>query len=256
MTTVIHEVPGPGIVLLRLNRPEALNALNLPMRAELAQGIVEADADAAIKVIVITGDQKAFAAGADLMELKSRAVGDSTFQDARIAWTALESCRKPVIAAVNGVALGGGCELMLHCDIVIVGESARLGLPEVKLGLMPGAGGTQRVLRAAGRYAALRFLLTGDMIPAAQAVQMGMASEVVADAEVLPHALKIASKIAASAPIAVAAIKEMVNLGADASLGAALALERKSFELLFATDDHSEGIAAFLDKRKPVFLGR
>jgi enoyl-CoA hydratase len=176
MTNVIREVPGPGVVLLRLNRPEALNALNLPMRAELAQRIVEADADAAIKVIVITGDEKAFAAGADLVELKSRIVGDSAFQDARIAWIALENCRKPVIAAVNGFALGGGCELALHCDIIIVGESARLGLPEVKVGLMPGAGGTQRVLRAAGRYVALRFLLTGDMILAAQAVQMGIAS--------------------------------------------------------------------------------
>jgi enoyl-CoA hydratase/carnithine racemase len=256
MMNVIREVPSDGVVLLRLNRPQALNALNLPMRSELAKWIVEADGDAATRVIVITGNEQAFAAGADVVEFKSRTVGDSAFHHARVAWTALENCRKPLIAAVNGFALGGGCELALHCDIIVVGESARLGQPEVKLGIMPGAGGTQRILRAAGRYAALRFLLTGDMIPAAKAVQMGIASEVVADADVLQHALKIAATIATSAPIAVAAIKEMVNLGADASLGAALALERKSFELLFATEDHSEGIAAFLEKRKPVFFGR
>jgi enoyl-CoA hydratase/carnithine racemase len=256
MSEVVREDVSEGVVLLRLNRPEVLNALNLSVRATLAALVTKLDHDPACRAIVITGDERAFAAGADLAELKKRTVNDPQFRDSRVAWIALEACEKPIIAAVNGFALGGGCELALHCDIIIAGESAKFGQPEVKVGIMPGAGGTQRFLRATGKYQASRYLLTGDMIPAQAAFTIGLISEVVPDAEVLPHALKIAAKIAALPPLAVKASKEVMGLGADVPLATALTLERKAFQLLFATEDRDEGIAAFLEKRKPAFKGR
>lgn len=256
MAEIIEERPAPGVALLRLNRPEALNALSMSIRRTLAEIIGRLDGDGETRAIVITGDEKAFAAGADLVELKARTVHDKAFRESRVAWVAMEACRIPLIAAVNGFALGGGCELALHCDIVIAGEGARFGLPEVRVGIMPGAGGTQRLLRAAGKFKAMRYALTGDHIPGDEAALMGLASECVADAEVVPHALKIAAKIAAAPPIAVDAIKEVISLGEDASLETALVLERKAFQLLFATEDRDEGISAFLEKRKPIFRGR
>jgi enoyl-CoA hydratase/carnithine racemase len=256
MDEILREDVGEGVVLLRLNRPDALNALSLSLRVALAEHLDALDAAPAVRAIVITGDEKAFAAGADLLELRKRTVHDAQFKASRVAWVALEACQKPLIAAVNGYALGGGCELALHCDIIIAGESAKLGQPEVKVGIMPGAGGTQRFTRATGKYRGLRYLLTGDMIPAQTAFALGLVSEVVPDAEVLPHALKLAAKIAAMPPVAVASIKEVVGLGADAPLATALNLERKAFQLLFATEDREEGIAAFVEKRKPVFKGR
>jgi enoyl-CoA hydratase/carnithine racemase len=256
MAEVIEERPAAGVALLRLNRPEALNALSMSIRQTLAEVITRLDGDGETRAIVITGNDKAFAAGADLAELKARKVHDKAFRESRVAWVAMESCRIPIIAAVNGFALGGGCELALHCDVIIAGEGARFGLPEVRLGIMPGAGGTQRLLRAAGKFKAMRYALTGDHISGADAAQMGLASECVADAEVLPHALRIAAKIAAAPPIAVDAIKEVIGLGEDASLETALVLERKAFQLLFATEDRDEGISAFLEKRKPTFRGR
>jgi enoyl-CoA hydratase/carnithine racemase len=256
MAEVVREAPAEGVALLRINRPEVLNALSLSVRRELADHINAIAEDAAVRAVVITGDERAFAAGADVGELKTRTVHDTQFAASRAAWIALEACRKPLIAAVQGFALGGGCELALHCDIIIAGESARFGLPEVRLGIMPGAGGTQRLLRAAGHFKASRYLLTGDHIPAQVANEMGLVSEVVPDAEVMPQALKIASRIAANPPLSVDAIKEVIRLGADASLETALVLERKAFQLLFATEDRDEGIAAFLEKRKPSFKGR
>jgi enoyl-CoA hydratase len=256
MAEILEERPADGVALLRINRPDVLNALSMSVRATLADIVTRLDADPVVRAIVITGDEKAFAAGADLGELKTRTVHDTNFRSSRAAWEAMEACRKPLIAAVNGFALGGGCELALHCDIIIAGEGAKFGLPEVRVGIMPGAGGTQRFVRAAGKFAAMRYLLTGDFIPGREAAAMGLVSEVVADAEVLPHALKIAAKIAALPPLSVDAIKEVVGLGVDASLETALVLERKAFQLLFATEDRDEGIAAFLEKRKPAFRGR
>jgi enoyl-CoA hydratase/carnithine racemase len=256
MGEILEERPSHGVALLRINRPEVLNALSMSVRAMLAEIVTRLDADPEVRAIVITGDEKAFAAGADLGELRTRTVHDTNFRSSRAAWEAMESCRKPLIAAVNGFALGGGCELALHCDIIIAGEGARFGLPEVKVGIMPGAGGTQRLLRAAGKFKAMRYLLTGDFIPGPEAAAMGLVSEVVADTDVLPHALKVAAKIAGLPPLSVDAIKEVVSLGADASLETALVLERKAFQLLFATEDRDEGIAAFLEKRKPQFRGR
>jgi enoyl-CoA hydratase/carnithine racemase len=256
MSEVLLEHPSEGVALLRLNRPEVLNALSIPVRLALAAFVDELSDDPAIRAIVITGDEKAFAAGADLTELRKRTVRDAQTKESVAAWVALRNCPKPLIAAVNGFALGGGSELAFHCDIIIAGEGAKFGLPEVKVGIMPGAGGTQRLVRAVGKFKASRYLLTGDFIPAAVASAMGIVSEVVPDAEVVPHALKLASKIAALPPLAVAALKEVIALGPDASLETALALERKTFQLLFTTEDRDEGIAAFLEKRKPVFKGR
>ena len=256
MSVVLLERPGAGVALLRLNRPDRLNALNMAVREALASHFTELAADAAVRCVVIAGDEKAFAAGADVAELADRTPTDAAFAKSRAAWAALERYRRPIIAAVNGFALGGGCELALHCDIIIAGEGAKLGQPEVKLGIMPGAGGTQRLVRAVGKFAAMRWLLTGDPLSAADALRLGLVSEVVPDARVLPHALEMAARIAALPPIAVAAIKEVVLRGADLSLEAALRLEAESFQALFATEDRSEGMRAFLERRKPDFKGR
>lgn len=256
MSEILQSQPSDGVALLRINRPEQLNALSMSVREQLAAHIRPLAEDDATRCIVITGDDKAFAAGADVNELAKRSVLDVSFGKSRAAWLALDSCPKPVIAAINGFALGGGCELAMHCDVIIAGESAKLGQPEVKLGIMPGAGGTQRFVRAVGKFAAMRWLLTGDLISATDALRLGLVSEVVADSEVLNHALALAARIAALPPLAVAAIKESVLLGPDASLVTALSLERKAFQLLFASEDRAEGIQAFQQRRKPQFKGR
>jgi enoyl-CoA hydratase len=256
MSEILREQPSDGVALLRINRPERLNALSMSVRATLARHVDELVRDEAVRCIVITGDEKAFAAGADVAELAKRTPLDPDFAKSRASWLYIEQCPKPVIAAVNGFALGGGCELALHCDIIVAGEGAKLGQPEVKLGIMPGAGGTQRFLRVAGKFSAMRWLLTGDMLSAAEAKQIGLVSEVVPDADVLTHSLALAAKIAALPPLAVAAIKETLLAGADAPLGAALLMERKAFQLLFASEDHTEGLNAFMERRKPQFKGR
>jgi enoyl-CoA hydratase len=256
MPVVLLERPGEGVALLRLNRPERRNALNMAVRESLAAHFTQLAADDTVRCVVITGDDKAFAAGADVTELAARTPADEAFGKSRAAWAALERYRRPIVAAVSGFALGGGCELAMHCDIIVAGEGAQLGQPEVKLGIMPGAGGTQRFVRAAGKFAAMRWLLTGDLLSAAEAHGLGLVSEVVPDGEVLPRALQIAARIAALAPIAVAAIKEAVLLGADLPLEAALRLEGQSFQKLFATEDRAEGMRAFLERRPPQFKGR
>jgi enoyl-CoA hydratase/carnithine racemase len=244
------------VALLRLNRPDRLNALNMALRETLASHFTDLASDDAVRCVVVTGDEKAFAAGADVADLAQRTPTDPAFERTRNAWAAIERYRRPIIAAVNGFALGGGCELALHCDIIIAGEGAKLGQPEVKLGIMPGAGGTQRLVRAAGKFAAMRWLLTGDLLSASEAHRIGLVSEVVPDAEVLKHALEIAARIAALPPLAVAAIKDAVLRGADLPLEEGLRLEGKSFQDLFTTEDRTEGMRAFLEKRKPEFKGR
>ena len=256
MAVVLLERPAAGVALLRLNRPERRNALNMAVRENLAAYFAELASDDDVRCVVVTGDEKAFAAGADVAELAARTPTDEAFAKSRAAWSAIERYRRPIIAAVNGFALGGGCELALHCDIIVAGEGAKFGQPEVKLGVMPGAGGTQRFVRAAGKFAAMRWVLTGDPLSAADALRLGLVSEVVPDGEVLPHALEIAKRIAALPPLAVAAIKEAVLVGADLPLEAALNLEAQSFQKLFATEDRGEGMRAFLEKRKPDFKGR
>jgi enoyl-CoA hydratase len=256
MSVVLLERPNPGVALLRLNRPDRLNALNMELRETLASHFTALATDDAVRCVVITGDEKAFAAGADVAEIARRTPTDPAFAKTRDAWAAIERYRRPIIAAINGFALGGGCELAMHCDIIIAGEGAKLGQPEVKLGIMPGAGGTQRLVRAVGKFAAMRWLLTGDLFSASEAHRLGLVSEVVADSEVLKHALEIAARIATLPPLAVAAIKDAVVRGADLPLEAGLRLEGQSFQELFATEDRAEGMRAFLEKRKPDFKGR
>lgn len=256
MAVVLLERPVAGVALVRLNRPQRLNALNMAVRESLAAHFTELASDDAVRCVVVTGDEKAFAAGADVAELAARSPADEAFAKSRAAWAAVERYRRPIIAAVNGFALGGGCELALHCDIIVAGEGAKFGQPEVKLGIMPGAGGTQRFVRAAGKFAAMRWVLTGDLLSAADALRLGLVSEVVPDGQVVPYALEIAQRIAALPPLAVAAIKEAVLVGADLPLQAALGLEGESFQKLFATEDRTEGMGAFLEKRKPQFKGR
>ncbi|MBM3571960.1 MAG: enoyl-CoA hydratase, partial [Alphaproteobacteria bacterium] len=196
------------------------------------------------------------AAGADIKEMADQTPADIYLKAGDQYWRTIAACPIPIIAAINGFALGGGCELALVCDIIIAGEGAKLGLPEVKLGILPGAGGTQRLPRAVGKYKALRMVLTGDLMSAAQASDMGLVSEVVADDQVVDKALEIAKAIAALPPLAVRQIKETVLRGLDGPLDTGLALERKAFQFLFATEDQKEGMRAFIEKRKAAFKGR
>ena len=254
---VIVERVDPSIVLVRINRPAARNALNLNVRQLLGEAIESATGDPEVRCIVLTGNDKAFAAGADLKELAERSPIDMMLlAAAQRAWQALNACPKPVIAAVNGFAWGGGCELAMHCDLIVAGEGASFCQPEIKVGVIPGAGGTQRLTRAVGKFKAMKMVLTGLPVSAAEAERMGLASEVVADDQVLTRALELARTIAAMSPIAAQQIKEVVLAGMDVSLDAALRLERKAFQLMFASEDRAEGMRAFFEKRKPEFKGR
>ena len=202
------------------------------------------------------GSDEVFAAGADINALRERTFEESLRHPAAAFWRRLAACRTPLIAAVSGFALGGGCELAMHADIIIAGEGASFGQPEVRVGIMPGAGGTQRLTRAVGKFRAMRMLLTGEPVPARDALAMGLVSEVVPDGEVFDAALRVAKTIAGLPPLAVMQIKEAVLAGQDASVDAALLIERKAFQLLFSTVDQKEGMRAFLEKRKPEFRGR
>jgi enoyl-CoA hydratase/carnithine racemase len=239
-----------------MNRPEAMNALNNAAREELATHFEALNADGSVRVIVITGNEKAFVAGADLKEFADLGTADWAFTDARRMWRIISACPKPMIAAVNGFALGGGCELALHCDIIIAGENAKMGLPEIQVGVLPGGGGTQRLTRAVGKYKALKMMLTAEWVSGQEASDMGLASEAVPDEEVLDRAMAIAHKVAKMPPLGAKYIKEVTLAGMDASLETGLMLERKAFEILFSTGDQKEGAAAFIEKRKPEFKGK
>ena len=253
---VLLERPEERIAVLRLNRPQARNALSLAVREALSQHFTQLGEDSVTRCIILTGGDAIFAAGADLRDMVERTPVDMIARRSERLWGPIAACPKPVIAAVNGWALGGGCELAMHCDVIVAGEGASFGQPEVKVGIMPGAGGTQRLVRAVGKFRAMKMLMTGDPVPARDALAMGLVSEVVADAEVFARALDLARKIASMPPLAIMQIKEAVLAGEDSSLEAGLMLERKAFQLLFATNDQKEGMRAFLDKRKPDFEGR
>jgi enoyl-CoA hydratase/carnithine racemase len=256
MAELIEERLEGAVALLRLNRPEAKNALNMALRQQLAEVFATLSTDTTCKAIVLTGNAEAFAAGADLTEMAEADAIDILLRQTHLLWRAISQCQKPIIAAVNGFALGGGCELAMHADIIVAGQSAQFGQPEVRVGIMPGAGGTQRLVRAVGKFKAMKMLLTGKPISAQEAESMGLVSELVDDDQVLPTAIKLAESIAALPPLAVAQIKEVVLAGMDAPLDTALALERKAFQLLFASQDQKEGMKAFLEKRRPVFEGK
>ncbi len=256
MSEVVLERPADGIAVVRLNRPEVRNALNGAVRQQLAEHFSTLGSDESTRCIIITGGDRVFAAGADLRDMVDRTPVEMMARHSERLWQPIASCPRPVIAAVNGYAFGGGCELAMLADIIVAGEGASFGQPEVRVGIMPGAGGTQRLTRAVGKYRAMRMLLTGEPVAAREALAMGLVSEVVADADVFPTAMKIAATIASMPPLAILQIKESVLFGQDASLDAAIALERRAFQLLFSTSDQKEGMRAFLEKRKPEFKGR
>jgi enoyl-CoA hydratase len=253
---VITERPAGGVGLIRINRPEARNALNLEVRKLIGQHLTEMSDDESIRCIVLTGNDKAFAAGADIKEMASASTIDMLLRGTQKMWRTIYACPKPVIAAVSGFALGGGCELAMTCDIIIAGESAKFGQPEVKIGIIPGGGGTQRLPRTVGKYKAMRYVLTGDLFGAKEAEAMGLVSEIVPDAEVEKRAVAMAAQIAELAPLAIQQTKESVIRGMDAALETGLTLETRTLQMLFASKDQKEGMAAFIEKRKPKFEGR
>lgn len=246
---------GEHIAIVKLEREDKRNALNMATREALADAFRGLSDDETVRAIILTGGDTVFAAGADLNEFKDAGAIEVMKRRVERWWRQIAQTPQPVIAAVNGLALGGGFELAMHADIIIAGEGAKIGQPEVRLGIMPGAGGTQRIVRAAGKFAAMRLCLTGEIIDGAEAKAMGLVSKVVADDQVMAEALALAQEIARLPPLATQAIKEAVIQGADASLEAALSMERRAMQLLFASDDRAEGMAAFFDKRKPDYKG-
>jgi len=253
---VLLERPAEGVALLRINRREARNALNLEVRKHLARHLTELGEDPATRAIVLTGNEKSFAAGADIKEMADAGTIEMFQRGVHKLWRTIAACPKPVIAAVNGFALGGGCELAMTCDIIIAGETAKFGQPEVKIGIIPGGGATQRLTRAVGKYKAMRYILAGDPFGAREAFDMGLVSEIVPDAEVERRAVALAGQIAELPPLAIQLAKEAVLAGMEAPLSAALALEAKSAQMLFSSQDQKEGMRAFIEKRKPKFTGR
>ena len=253
---LLVDYPGDGVAVVRMNRPQATNALSLNLQALLSGAFTQLAADPAVRAIVLTGGEKVFAAGGDIKGLEGAGAIEIMQRHTERVWAPIERCPKPIIAAVCGYAFGGGAELAMHCDIILAGEGASFSQPEIRIGIMPGIGGTQRLVRAVGKFNAMRMLLTGKPVSASDAHTMGLVSQVFADDQVLPEALKMASLIAAMPPLAVMQIKEVVLAGVDASLETALMLERKANQLLFATRDQKEGMQAFIEKRKPKFEGR
>lgn len=248
--------PDRGVRLITLQRPEALNALNTRLLGELAQELDDAEHDPQTRVVVITGSRKAFAAGADLNEMAERDLVGILDDPRQTHWQRITRFPKPLIAAVNGFALGGGCELAMHADILIAGEDARFGQPEINLGIMPGAGGTQRLLRAVGKSLAMQMVLSGEAIDARHALRAGLVSEVTQPEFTVERALAIARVIAGKAPLALRLAKEALLKAQDTDLASGLRFERHAFTLLAGTRDREEGLAAFREKRTPEFTGR
>lgn len=253
---ILVETRG-AVGLVTLNRPKAMNALNAALMAELASAIDELDGDDGIGAIVITGNEKAFAAGADIKEMKDKSFMSAYLEDfLTTKWERVASCRKPVIAAVSGFALGGGCELAMMCDIIYAADTAKFGQPEITIGAIPGLGGTQRLTRAVGKAKAMELCLTGRMMDAEEAERSGLVSRVVPAAEIVDEAVKTAGKIAAlSRPLTMIA-KEAVDRAFETTLTEGLYFERRMFHAIFATEDQKEGMTAFSDKRKPSFQNR
>ena len=256
LDSLLVERPSDAVVVFRLNRPQVHNALNLDIRARLADEVTRHAADDKIRCLIITGSDTVFAAGADIAQMAEAGPVEMMARNLQKYWRAIMDCPKPVIAAIEGFALGGGLELALCADIIVAGEGAKLGLPEVKLGILAGGGGTQKLARLIGSKRAMLLLLTGRIFGAAEAQAMGVVSETTPVGQALKRAIEIASEIAAQPPIAVMQIKEIVNAGLNAPLDTALMLERKALQLQFTTRDQKEGMRAFLEKRKPIFEGK
>lgn len=239
-----------------LNRPQVLNALNHELMAELAEVLEEFDANEHIRVIIVTGNERAFAAGADIKEMCDEGAVSMLLKDRLATWDRVRFIKKPIIAAVSGFALGGGCELAMTCDIIIASENAQFGQPEINIGVIPGAGGTQRLTLAVGKYKAMELILTGRPFTAQEAQSIGLVNKVVPVELLLDEARAMAKEIAKKSPLAVRAAKEAVLKCYETTLAEGLNCERKSFYMLFASEDQKEGMKAFLEKRKATFVGR
>ncbi|CDO56813.1 similar to Saccharomyces cerevisiae YDR036C EHD3 3-hydroxyisobutyryl-CoA hydrolase [Geotrichum candidum] len=248
--------PAPAVLLVQLNRPKALNALCDGLFLELNRVLQDADKNDDIRAIVITGSERSFAAGADIKEMRDRSFGDVYYKEFITNWSDITLISKPIIAAVNGFALGGGCELALSCDIIYAGEKAVFGQPEIKIGVIPGAGGSQRLTAAIGKAKAMELILTGRNFSAADALNWGMVANIFKPENLVEEAIKAAQEIAAFSPIAVKAAKEVVNESFNTNLEQGLRYERRVFHGLFGTQDQKEGMSAFLEKRKPSFTGK
>lgn len=242
--------------LIRFNRPQQLNALNSAIMEELVSACELFDRDSAIGAIVITGDERAFAAGADIKEMAEASAVDMLLTDRISKWDRLRKVKKPIIAAVSGFCLGGGCELAMTCDMIVASESARFGQPEINIGVIPGAGGTQRLTRAVGKTIAMEMVLNGRFLLADEAYRFGLVNRVVPVEQCLGEALTLANEISARAPLAVRLGKEAVNQAFESFLSDGLADERRAFYFLFSTDDQKEGMRAFIEKRKPEWQGK
>jgi enoyl-CoA hydratase len=252
----IRVEPEPPIAVVTLDRPKVLNALSPALIGELTEALGALDADPEIRAVVLTGGPKVFAAGADIGDMAERSPVDQLRRDQTGRWLKVTSFTKPLIAAVNGYALGGGCEIALMCDLIVAGDSARFGQPEINLGIIAGAGGTQRWTRTAGKYIAMEINLTGQPITALRAYQLGLVNRVVPAEVTIEVAKQVARQIASRAPVAARLAKEAINQALETPLSEGLLVERKNFYFLFATEDQKEGMKAFLEKRKPVFKGK
>lgn len=253
--TILVEKRG-GVGLITLNRPQALNALNAQVMWDVVGALTMLDTDDEIGCMVITGSQKAFAAGADIKEMQNLDFIDAFMGDSFAGWEGVNGIRKPVIAAVSGYALGGGCELAMMCDFIIAAENAQFGQPEITLGIIPGIGGTQRLTRAVGKAKAMEMCLTGRRIDAAEAERIGLVARVVPTESLLEEALATAQTIASMPRAAAMLVKECVNRTQETSLSEGVRFERRAIHALFGTEDQREGMAAFIEKRKPQFRGR
>ncbi len=253
---ILVETTADRVGLIRLNRPKALNALSPDLMVELGQALTAFDADPAVGCIVITGSERAFAAGADIKAMAGASAVDMLTDDLIARWETINYIHKPIIAAVSGFCLGGGCELALACDMIVASESAVFGQPEINLGVIPGFGGSQRLTRLVGKNLALEMVLLDRRLTADEAQAVGLANHVVPVETYLDEALKLAARIAAQAPLAVRLGKEAVKKSMELSLSEGLALERRLFQMLFASSDQKEGMAAFIEKRKAQWTGR
>jgi enoyl-CoA hydratase len=253
--TIIVETKGK-VGIIRLNRPQALNALNAQLNADLTAAIDVFEADANIGCVILTGNEKAFAAGADIKEMAGKSHMEAFLGDFVGNWDRVARMRKPIIAAVAGFALGGGCEIAMQCDIIIAADTAKFGQPEIKLGVIPGIGGTQRLTRAVGKAKAMDLNLTGRMMDAAEAERSGLVARVVPAASLMDEAMKAAETIASMSLVAVMTAKEAVNRAFETTLAEGIRFERRTFQALFATHDQKEGMAAFIEKRPAKFENR
>jgi enoyl-CoA hydratase len=254
-TTILTETRG-RVGLVTLNRPEAMNAFNFTMTRELMDALEAFDNDDAVGAMVVTGNQKAFAAGADIKQMADKTMQEMSESDSIGQFGRIRAIRKPVIAAVSGWALGGGCEVAMSCDMVIASETARFGQPEITIGVIPGAGGTQRLPRAVGKAIAMEMVLNNRTLSAAEALQFGLINRIVPIEAYLDEALKLAEEVASRAPVAIRSAKKMVNQAYEQFLGDALSEEKKEFYNLFTTEDQKEGMLAFAEKRKPEWKGK